>query len=143
MYKRTIVGIKLGVGAISLLSFGIHHLFVRANPQPSWFEDTVGTYQSEIWNDDSMVPGTTTFTQTADGDIEGSYTIEEADSLVSGTLSDCRHTASYTISCAWEDIYGVGTVTVAFSEDFSGFTGRWRLDDSSVAYQWNGVSGVE
>jgi hypothetical protein len=87
-----------------------------------------------------LFPITTVFVR-VDGRIRGGtyeYT-ERDDCVVPGVFSDCKMAAPTCVTCRWKDESGVGSFTAEFSEDFSGFLGKYRSDDSPNSNSWNGT----
>lgn len=124
--------------AASLLLTGIYNLKTNAQPSLNWVEQSLGSYQSQIWAGGNLVSGTTEFRKTSNGYVEGSYTMDEEGELVPGTLSQCRATQESVMRCVWNDRYGTGNLEVSFSADFSKFYGYWGEENSEPAFRWSG-----
>lgn len=124
--------------AAFLLLVGVCNLNASAQPSTDWLEQALKNYQSQIWSADSLVSGTTEFRKTSDGSIEGSYTMNEQEEVVPGTLSQCQTMQVRVMRCVWNDKYGTGSLKVTFSENFSSFDGYWGGENSESAFPWNG-----
>jgi hypothetical protein len=98
-----------------------------------------GTYQSQIWSSGSFVPGTTTFGSGRGGEISGRYTMKEQDSLVEGSLSNCKTMQSLKMQCVWRDQYGTGNLEITFSPNFTNFEGYWGTRGSQPSFVWVGA----
>ena len=124
--------------SFSLLLVGIGNLNADAQPSETWVEPALGTYQSQIWSGGDLLLGTTEFSQTDSGSLEGSYTMNESGETVPGRLSQCEAVQLRVMRCVWNDIYGVGSLEVRFSEDFSQFSGYWGEGSQKPEFAWNG-----
>lgn len=128
----------LGSLATSLILTSTYSLRVEAQSPNRWFREVVGSYQSQIWSGDSVVPGTTEFILTDTNSLIGSYELEDQGSSALGVLSQCQEVQTRTIRCSWNDKYGSGDFEVTFSEDFSSFNGHWSPEGIKERFTWNG-----
>ena len=104
-----------------------------------WFHWAIGSYQSDIHSAGELLKGTTIFEINQQGDLAGSYTFEEKDSLVEGILFPCTaQSAPHRVSCVWTDKYGTGKLDIQFEEGFKSFYGSWQTDGHPEKYEWNG-----
>jgi hypothetical protein len=98
-----------------------------------------GTYQSQIWSSGSFMSGTTTFVSGRGGEISGRYTMKEQDSLVEGSLANCKTMQSRKMQCVWRDRYGTGNLEITFSPNFTNFEGYWGTGGSQPSFVWVGA----
>jgi hypothetical protein len=97
------------------------------------------TYQSQIWSSGSFVSGTTTFVSGRGGEISGRYTMKEQESLVEGSLANCKTMQSRKMQCVWRDRYGTGNLEITFSPNFTNFEGYWGTGGSQPSFVWVGA----
>lgn len=85
-------------------------------------------------------PVTTVFFRNAGSIHGGAYVfVDHQDVHVPGRLSDCHADGVRGLSCQWQDKYGIGRLSAAFSEDWSTFEG-FRAPDGvhDRLYCWTG-----
>lgn len=74
---------------------------------------------------------TTTFGQTKEGTLIGTYTVTQSDGVYTGTLKQRGALQDHAATFDWQDKYGTGTVTVKFDADYCRFNGNWSFDGLS------------
>ena len=81
-------------------------------------ESILGSYKGAVSNGEDYDPVATTFYRDAQGELAGSYVIEEEQGSATGNLSEFRTESKYTAVFTWSDIYGDGTLRILFSDDY-------------------------
>lgn len=99
-----------------------------------------GTYKGDILTGDIVWPGATTFKVAGDGEITGTYELDENGTTVTGELSHFSETGLNQYACRWKDKAGVGDFTLTFSDDLKSFEGFWSndADANKTKHGWGG-----
>lgn len=106
-------------------------------------DDIAGVYKGTIWSGDHL-PGTTIFTISDTGQIDGTYLYEASNGPATGDLTGCFFEVRL-LRCTWRDEYGEGDFAALFSADFRSFDGGWWEDKLGKvrpsldgSYPWSG-----
>lgn len=102
-------------------------------------ESILGSYEGAVSNGDDYDPVATTFYRDAQGELAGSYVIEEEQGSATGNLSEFRTESKYTAVFTWSDKYGDGTLRILFSEDYQLFAGFWGSNGAAATLPWLGA----
>jgi len=65
--------------------------------------------------------------------------MNEAKSVIRGSLTGCLHNIGYVVDCYWQDKYGSGRVAFTFSDDYKYFSGKWGINEQPEDFKWTGV----
>ena len=110
---------------------------------PAIADDIAGVYKGTIFSGGDY-PGTTIFTISEMGKIEGTYLYESDTGPAAGDLTDCVIEVRL-LNCIWRDDFGKGDFSALFSADFKSFDGGWWEDVSPKgrfsfdgSYPWTG-----
>ena len=100
-----------------------------------------GSYLGHIQSSNELLPIITTFFENNDlvATSAGSYFMNEAKKVIRGSLFNCKRKVDHVLDCYWQDKYGSGKVTFAFSDDFKNFTAKWSVGDQPEKFKWSGV----
>lgn len=147
---RVLISI-LGVAMLGVGIIGPNKLFPsepktdqsQSKPDQShaepWFRKISGTYTGIATSKGVDYPASTTFSVDAQGNITGTYVIEEPQKMAGGKLEKAMILGLGSIQFEWKDDYGHGVLRVVFSEDLNSFTGNWGDDNQlTLDYKWSG-----
>lgn len=84
--------------------------------------------------------------QDASGLLKGDYTMsvkEPNEHEEQGTLEQVGELKGNTVTFAWKDMYGKGTLEATFTSDFSKFDGTWGAATSERTWSWTGERDKE
>ena len=98
-----------------------------------------GTYKGALLSNGDMLPVTTHFKLTHQGELTGTYELTEEGGLEVGKLKNINVSDDFFVTMIWEDKYGEGTLIILFSEDYLTFKGFWGDNENPIALDWNGV----
>jgi hypothetical protein len=92
----------------------------------SWFKDAVGVYRGNIRVGQNY-EATTTFTQSADGSLSGTFSYMMGSKQVTGTLGNCNVFNTRAVQCDFKNSNGgKGTADFWFKQAMNEFTGSWK-----------------
>lgn len=102
---------------------------------PAWADTVVpaGTYRGQVTSGGALSPSEVTFLP---GGTTGCYSITDSSGAYAGRLSDGQAQGADRYSFTWTDKFGTGTVTYAFAEGATGFSGKWYVQ-GRFAGVWN------
>lgn len=89
--------------------------------------DAIGTWRGPVLNGPGLEDMTTIFFLGSDGNLVGTYHIEDAVPF-DGTLTDFRAAGDCAGDFRWHDRNGSGTVHIRFQPELGRFVGRWGVD---------------
>ena len=98
-----------------------------------------GVYKGSLLSNGDMLPVTTHFNRTDQGELTGTYELTEEDGLEVGKLKNINVRDDFFATMTWEDKYGEGTLIILFSEDYLRFKGFWGDNGNPIALDWDGV----
>ncbi len=100
-----------------------------------------GSYLGQIQSSNELLPIITTFFKKDDrvATSSGSYSMNEAKTVIRGSVFNCKNNVNHVLDCFWQDKYGSGKVTFSFSDDYKNFTASWSVGDMPEKYKWTGV----
>lgn len=99
----------------------------------------VGTYHGQAVSGGVVVEVLTTFHLDKSDTLLGAYKFKQGDEWHDGTLTKARLSQRGDVTFIWQDVYGAGTLTITFADDYQTFTGAWSgLEDTSEAFPWTG-----
>jgi hypothetical protein len=83
----------------------------------------------------------TELTQDSSGWLTGAYTMdikEPTEHQEQGTLQQVAPAKGQSVTFAWKDVYGKGTLQATFNGDFSHFDGTWGATTETGTWSWSG-----
>ncbi len=97
--------------------------------EQSWLSQTFGRYEGSVSNTVRSGPDkVVTILTSRNGRLSGEYQISEPEGTTRGVLSGFQTTGERKGVFRWRDIYGAGTLEVAFSKSLRSFGGSWVPD---------------
>ena len=134
-----VVGI---IGPNKLLTNTTDALGVKStavSSEKQWLSKVPGTYAGVATSSGTDHPVNTTFNIDSQGNVTGTYVIEESRSMMGGKLERSQVLGLGTIQFDWKDDGGHGKLRITFSDDVNSFTGNWGDDGQlDLGYRWAG-----
>lgn len=124
----------------SILLFAILTFSIPAfSSNDEALSNIAGVYAGSLLSNGDMLPVTTHFTLSDQGELTGTYELIEEDGSEAGTLKNINVNSDFFLTMTWEDKYGEGTLRVLFSEDYSVFKGFWGDSGNLITLDWDGA----